>query len=53
MAVPDGVGPAAAFAVLDAGPARLHDALHRRLEVGDGPFELSARAWAVAGVVGR
>jgi len=28
---------------------RLHDALRRRLGVGDQPFDLTARAWAVAG----
>ena len=32
-------------------PAALHDAYRRRLGVGDGPFELTARAWAVAGTV--
>jgi hypothetical protein len=28
----------------------LYDAYRRRLGVGDEPFELSARAWAVVGV---
>ena len=48
-----GVGPSGAFcASLDEGHrAALHDAYHRRLGVGDGPFELNAKAWAVAGSV--
>ncbi len=48
-----GVGPSGAFCASldDARRAALHDAYHRRLGVGDGPFELSARAWAVAGTV--
>lgn len=48
-----GVGPAGAFCVAldDAGRARLRQALHGRLEVADGPFELPALAWAVAGAV--
>jgi SAM-dependent methyltransferase len=47
-----GVGPAGAFCVsLDADRRQaLHDGLRERLGVGDTPFELSARAWAVAGV---
>jgi SAM-dependent methyltransferase len=45
----DGAGPAAAFAASSPEPDRLRDALHRRLAVGDGPFELSATARAVAG----
>ena len=51
--LPTGVAPAGAFCVSldDDGRAALHDALRRRLGVGDEPFELSARAWAVAGVV--
>ena len=51
--LPAGVGPAGAFcAALDEKRrAALHDALHRRLEVRHGGFELSARAWAVAGTV--
>jgi hypothetical protein len=32
-------------------PPPPHDALRRGLGVGDGPFQLSARAWAVAGTV--
>jgi SAM-dependent methyltransferase len=49
-----GVGPAGAFhnALDDDGRAALYDAYRRRLGVGDAPFELSARAWAVAGAVG-
>jgi SAM-dependent methyltransferase len=47
-----GVAPSGAFcASLDeAGRAALHDAYRRRLGVATGPFELTARAWAVAGV---
>ena len=33
------------------GRAALHDAYRDRLGVGDGPFELTARAWAAAGTV--
>jgi SAM-dependent methyltransferase len=46
-----GIGPSGAFcAALDERRrAALHDALRRRLGVGDEPFELTARAWAVAG----
>jgi SAM-dependent methyltransferase len=49
--LPTGVGPAGAFCKsLDADRrAALHEAFRRRLGVGDGPFELSARAWAVTG----
>jgi SAM-dependent methyltransferase len=50
-----GVAPSGAFckSLDDAARANLHDALHRRLGLGwaDGPFQLSARAWAAAGVV--
>jgi ubiquinone/menaquinone biosynthesis C-methylase UbiE len=51
--LPTGVAPAGAFcASLDEdGQAALHDAFRRRLGVGDEPFELTARTWAVAGVV--
>ena len=51
--LPTGVAPSGAFCKsLDAdGRAALHDAYRRRLGVGDQPFELSARAWAVAGRV--
>ena len=50
--LPTGVGPAGAFcASLDPGrQAQLRDGLRARLGVGDEPFELTARAWAVAGV---
>jgi SAM-dependent methyltransferase len=51
--LPTGVAPAGAFCASLPADARaaLHDAYRRRLGVGDGPFELTARAWAVAGVV--
>jgi SAM-dependent methyltransferase len=51
--LPTGVGPAGAFckSLDDDRREALHDALRRRLGVGVGPFELSARAWAVAGIV--
>ena len=50
--LPAGVGPAGAYTKsLDAErQTALHDALRRRLDVGDQPFELTARAWAAAGV---
>jgi len=46
-----GVAPSGAFCTSldDARRTALHDALRGRLQVGDGPFALSARAWAVAG----
>jgi hypothetical protein len=46
-----GAGPAAEFAASldEAGQQGLAAALRRRLAVGDEPFELTARAWAVAG----
>ncbi len=49
--LPTGIAPAGAFTkALDAdGQKALHDAYERLLGVGDGPFELTARAWAVAG----
>jgi SAM-dependent methyltransferase len=52
--LPTGVGPAGAFceSLAAEDQARLHDALRRRLGVGDAPFELTARAWAVAGEAG-
>jgi SAM-dependent methyltransferase len=52
--LPTGVGPAGAFsASLDEERrAALRDAFRRRLGVDEGPFELTARAWAVAGIVG-
>jgi SAM-dependent methyltransferase len=48
---PTGIGPAGAFCKsLDDEPrAALHDAYRGRLRVGEGAFELTARAWAVAG----
>jgi hypothetical protein len=51
--LPTGVAPAGAFckSLDEQGRAALHDAYRRRLGVGDEPFELSARAWAVAGTV--
>jgi hypothetical protein len=49
-----GVGPSGAFcASLDeTGRAALHDAFRATLGVGDGQFDLTARAWVVAGTVG-
>jgi SAM-dependent methyltransferase len=51
--LPTGVGPAGAYtkSLDDEGRAALHDALRRRLGVGDEPFELTARAWAAVGTV--
>lgn len=51
--LPTGVAPSGAFcASLDEDRrTALHEAYNRRLGVGDGPFELTARAWAVAGRV--
>jgi ubiquinone/menaquinone biosynthesis C-methylase UbiE len=51
--IPTGVAPAGAFCTSldDDGQTALHDAFRRRLGVGDEPFELTARAWAVAGIV--
>jgi hypothetical protein len=51
--LPTGVGPAGAYAKAlgDERRAALREAYRRRLGVGSGPFELSARAWAVAGTV--
>lgn len=51
--LPTGVGHAGAFAAAldEERRSALHDAVRRRLGVGDAPFELSARAWAVRGVV--
>jgi SAM-dependent methyltransferase len=50
-----GIAPSGAFcASLDEQRrAALRASLRRRLGVGDGPFELTARAWAVAGSVRR
>lgn len=48
---PQGVGPAGAFAASLDEPGReaLRAELRRRLDVPDGPFRLSARAWYAAG----
>jgi SAM-dependent methyltransferase len=48
-----GVGPAGAWTTSRAPDARLalKDELRRRLGIGDEPFELTARAWIVAGTV--
>ena len=47
-----GVAPAGAFvkSLDEDRRAALHDAFRRRLGVGEQPFELTARAWAAAGV---
>jgi SAM-dependent methyltransferase len=51
--LPTGIAPSGAFcASLDEEKrSALHDAYRQRLGVDDGPFELTARAWAVAGRV--
>jgi hypothetical protein len=48
-----GVAPPGAFykSLDEPGRAALYDTFRRRLGVGDGPFELTARAWAAAGTV--
>jgi ubiquinone/menaquinone biosynthesis C-methylase UbiE len=48
-----GVGPAGAFyeSLDEEGRMRLYEAFRQRLGVGDGPFELTARAWAAVGTV--
>ncbi|MEA2155117.1 MAG: hypothetical protein QOE11_1257 [Solirubrobacteraceae bacterium] len=53
--LPTGVGPSGAFcaSLPEDRRAALHDAFLRRLAVGAGPFELTARAWAVSGIVGH
>ena len=50
---PTGVAPSGAFcrSLDEQRRNALRDALRRRLGVDDGPFELTARAWAVAGKV--
>jgi SAM-dependent methyltransferase len=50
---PTGVAPSGAFckSLDEHRRTALHDALRRRLGVDNRPFELSARAWAVAGTV--
>ena len=52
---PTGVAPSGAFCKsLDEGRQQaLRDAYRRKLGVDDGPFELTARAWAVTGTVSR
>ena len=49
---PTGVAPSGAYcrALAPDVRAALREALRRRLGAGDEPFELTARAWAVAGV---
>ncbi len=51
--LPTGVAPSGAYckALDDDRREALREAYRRRLGVGTGPFELTARAWAVAGVV--
>ena len=51
--LPTGIGPAGAFckSLDEADRTALRDAFRQRLQIGDGPFELTARAWAVAGTV--
>ncbi|MDQ3728639.1 MAG: class I SAM-dependent methyltransferase, partial [Actinomycetota bacterium] len=51
--LPTGVGPAGAFckSLSAEDQSALRAALQQRLKVGDAPFELTARAWAVAGTV--
>lgn len=52
---PMGAGPAGAFckSLDEEHRAALRTALRHHLAVGDGPFELKARAWAAAGTVPR
>jgi hypothetical protein len=52
---PIGIAPSGAFCKsLDEDRRNaLRDAYRRHLGVGEGPFDLSARAWAVAGTVHR
>jgi SAM-dependent methyltransferase len=49
--LPTGIAPSGAFcrSLAEDDRAALHEAYRRRLGVGDRPFELTARAWAVAG----
>jgi SAM-dependent methyltransferase len=51
--LPTGVAPSGAYckSLDDDRRAALREAYRRQLGVGTGPFELTARAWAVAGVV--
>jgi SAM-dependent methyltransferase len=52
--LPTGVAPSGAFckSLDEDRRAALHEAYRRRLGIDDGPFELTARAWAVAGIAG-
>jgi SAM-dependent methyltransferase len=49
--LPTGIAPSGAFcrSLDEERRAALREAYRRRLGVGDGPFELTARAWAAAG----
>jgi SAM-dependent methyltransferase len=51
--LPTGVGPSGAFckSLDEERRGALHAAYRERLGVGDEPFQLTARAWAAAGVV--
>jgi SAM-dependent methyltransferase len=51
--LPSGIAPSGAFCAALDGERRgtLRDAYRRRLGVGEGPFELTARAWAVVATV--
>jgi hypothetical protein len=51
--LPTGVAPAGAFckSLEEDDRGTLRETFRRRLGIGDGPFELTARAWAVAGTV--
>jgi SAM-dependent methyltransferase len=51
--LPTGIAPSGAFCKsLDTdGQAQLREAYRHRLGVGEGPFELTARAWAAVGTV--
>jgi len=53
--LPTGVAPSGAFckSLDEDNRAALHDVYRRRLGVDDGPFELTARAWAVTSIVPR
>ncbi len=51
--LPTGIAPSGAFckSLDDESRAALREGYRRRLGVGDGPFELTARAWAAVGTV--
>jgi SAM-dependent methyltransferase len=51
--LPTGIAPSGAFcqSLDEESRAALREAYRRRLGVGDGPFELTARAWAAVGTV--